>query len=323
MRLTFALILTLALPLSMGCEGEIGSAAGRTGTENAVTGTTGGLPAGTGGSSTGALTDPPSGTSTMPPTDTPTTGQPPVMPDPPPTTSPPATPPPPVTPPPAPAAATIVPLYGFPTNPAWDAIVKGKQAHPRVTVVAVVNPSNGPGTEKSDSFVAGIDKLLAAGIVVAGYVTTDYAARSAATVQADIDRWKTFYPKVTWMFFDEQSAKPGYEPYYKGLSDYAKSKGFVHTIGNPGADTAESYIGALDTMLIYESKGCSLDALQGWHTKHAPGNFGVIPYGTALDLAYVKTARERVGYIYLTSDDMPNPWDTLSPYFNELLAALE
>ena len=43
----------------------------------------------------------------------------------------------------------------------------------------------------------------------------------------------------------------------------------------------------------------------------------------AVDPAFVAAARAKVGFIYLTDDTLPNPWDTLPAYFPELLGALE
>jgi hypothetical protein len=223
------------------------------------------------------------------------------------------------------AGATIVPLYTPPTDGSWDTVIAAKTAHPRVGVYAVVNPASGPGGGMNSSYAVGIDKLNAAGIKVIGYVATGYGANSAAQVKADIDRWQNFYPgKLSGIFFDEQSNQAGFIGYYRDLSQYAKSKGLSFTIGNPGTDTAEGYIGALDTMLIYESAGVpTADRMGGWHAKYAPSNFGVIPYATNLDPAFVRSARQHVAYVYLQNDNLPNPWDTVPGYFADLLAALE
>jgi hypothetical protein len=222
------------------------------------------------------------------------------------------------------ASGTIVPLYTYPSDASWTAIVTAKQAHQTVHVVAVVNPSNGPGSSKASAYTTGIAKLVAANIQVIGYVATGYASHSLASMQGAIDQWKAFYPQIQGIFFDEQSAQAADVAYYRTLSQYAKAQGLPYTVGNPGADTAEAFVGALDTMLIYESKGLpALSNLAGWHAKHAPTNFGVIPYGTAFDASFVQEARKYVGYIYLQNDDLPNPWDTLPAYFGDLLAALE
>jgi hypothetical protein len=224
----------------------------------------------------------------------------------------------------SPAAGTIVPLYTYPTDASWAALVTARKAHPTVRVVAIVNPNSGPGAAKETAFTTGIAKLVAADVRVIGYVATGYASRSLATVEGEIDQWKAFYPAIEGIFFDEQSNKAADVEHYRTLSQYAKAHGAPYTVGNPGTDTAEAFVGALDTMLIYESKGLPAPSkLGGWHAKYAPDNFGVIPYGAAFDAAFVRDARKSVGWIFIQNDDLPNPWDTLPPFFGELLAALE
>ena len=223
------------------------------------------------------------------------------------------------------AAATIVPLYTSPGDASWNAVIAAKKAHPTVGVVAIVNPNNGPGSAVSSAYASGIAQLTAAGIRVIGYVSTDYTRNSAATVKADIDRWRTFYPgQLTGIFFDEQSNQAGDVAYYRDLSQYAKAQGLAFTVGNPGTDTAEAYVGALDMMLIYETAGLpSTGQLAGWHANHAPSNFGIIPYAASLNPTFVRDARKYVQYIYVQSDNLPNPWDSVPSYFGDLLAALE
>jgi hypothetical protein len=229
------------------------------------------------------------------------------------------------TPPATGAAATIVPLYTDPSDPSWNTVIAAKMQHPKVGVIAIVNPNNGPGSAASSSYASGIARLDAAGIKVLGYVATGYASKTAAVVEADIDRWKSFYPgQLGGIFFDEQSNRAGDVAHYHELSQYAKAQGLTFTVGNPGTDTAESYIGALDTMLIYESSGLpSASQMGGWHAKYAASNFGVIPYAVNMDATFVHNARQYVEYIYLQSDNLPNPWDSVPGTFADLLAALE
>jgi hypothetical protein len=222
------------------------------------------------------------------------------------------------------STGTIVPLYTDPSDSSWTAIVTAKQAHPTVPVIAIVNPNNGPDTARNASYTSGIAKLQQAGIMVIGYVATGYTSRGIPAVEADIDQWKAFYPVLQGIFFDEQSNTAGDEGFYKTVSQYSKAKGLTFTVGNPGTDTGPSFVGAVDVGLIYESFGLpSTSSLTGWHSGFAKSNFGIIPYGAALDHAYVKAARAMVGYIYVTSDDLPNPWDSLPSYFTDLLADLE
>ena len=219
---------------------------------------------------------------------------------------------------------TIVPLYTEPGDSSWNGIVEAKQAHPKVPVIAIVNPADGPGSSRSTAYTSGIAKLQGAGIKVIGYVATGYTANSIASVEAKIDQWKSFYPTLQGIFFDEQSNQAADVPYYRTVSQYAKSQGLTFTVGNPGQDTAEAFVGALDVMLIYETDGVPTTAqMGGWHTKYPLSNFGIIPYATPFNASFVATARKYVGYIYLQNDDLPNPWDSLPPYFADLLAALE
>ncbi len=222
------------------------------------------------------------------------------------------------------AAGTIVPLYTDPSDPSWNAIITAAEAHPTVHVVAIVNPSDGPGSSKSSAYTSGIASLQAAGIKVIGYIATGYGSHSIASMEAEIDTWKSFYPTLQGIFFDEQSNSTSDVAHYQTLSQYAHNAGLGYTVGNPGTDVPAAYIGALDTMLIYESNGVpTVNSLAAW-SAYAPSNFGVIPYAvSSMDTTFVQQARKYVAYIYLTNDDLPNPWDSLTSYFSQLLTALE
>ena len=222
------------------------------------------------------------------------------------------------------AAGTIVPLYTDPSDSSWNAIISAAVAHPTVHVVAIVNPSDGPGSSKNSAYTSGIAALQAAHIEVIGYVATGYGSHSIASMESEMDQWKSFYPTLQGIFFDEQSNSTSDVAHYQTLSQYAKSKGLSYTVGNPGTDVPAAYIGALDTMLIYESDGLpSVSSLSQW-SSYAPGNFGIIPYNvSAMSSTFVKQARQYVGYVYLQNDNVPNPWDSLPSYFSDLLTALE
>jgi len=220
--------------------------------------------------------------------------------------------------------ATIVPLYSYPTDTSWPAIVAAKRAHPGVTVIAIANVDNGPGSSVDSAFTNGITSLVQAGIEAIGYVYTSYGARPAATVKADIDRWHRLYPNVSGIFFDEESNTNGGDGYYRDLSSYVKSLGMALTVANPGTDTSSAYINAVDVTFIYESAGLpGSTQLSTWRSKYDMQRVGVIPYASTLDTAWVTQARSAIRYMYITDDVLPNPWDTLPSYFSNLLGALE
>ena len=322
-----AVVVAAAGATASGCggggePGSVDETAGSTATggsasKSSTTGAT--ATAGKGGTSGASSTTAPSATTTAPtttttaPTTTPATTAPAAAT----TTSAPA---------PAPAARTgsIVPLYSQPSDPAWAALIAAKKAHASVPVIAVINPNSGPGTAARSDYMAGVGQLTGAGVKVAGYVATGYGKRPVAEVKADIDRWRNLYPEAKAIFFDEMANNPGLESHYSGLTSYAKGKGIDYTIGNPGVDSKPSYVGTVDTILIVESAGLpSADTLAGWHASHSRQAFGIIPHSVpSLDAGFVAMAKSHVGYIFVQNDVMPNPWDTLPPYFDALLAAL-
>jgi hypothetical protein len=224
-----------------------------------------------------------------------------------------------------PSTAALVPLYTVPSDPSWAALAAAKTAHLKVPVYAIIDPANGPGAVADAGYTAGIGKLQLAGVTVIGYVPTGYAARSVAAIEADVDRWKSFYPGIQGIFFDEMSVRLGDELLYKTVSQYAKSKGMTFTVGNPGIDTKPTFVGATDVILIYEGAGFpATDTLSGWHTSYPKTSFGVFAYGVPkLDHALVKEARNYIGYIYVNTDVLPNPWDSVPSYLDALFADLE
>jgi hypothetical protein len=217
----------------------------------------------------------------------------------------------------------IVPLYTYPTSTTWDTMIQTKNANPSLPIVAIINPGSGPGSSQDPNYVTGIRELQAANITVIGYTYTSYSSRPATAVQADEDKYKTWYG-VSGIFFDEMSNVAGKESYYKNLDTYAKSLGYTLTVGNPGTDTLSSYVGTVDNIVIYESSGLpSLSYLGGWHTSYDKKNFSILPYGVnTLDNSFVTNAVSYLGYMYITNDVLSNPWDSLPPYFTDLASTI-
>lgn len=219
------------------------------------------------------------------------------------------------------AAGIMVPLYTYPGG-TWDKVVKTKNDHPNVPVVAIVNPASGPGGSKDSNYVSGIGKLKDAGVIVIGYVSTAYTNRALSAVKADIDKWNNWYD-IDGIFFDEQTNWSGKEWYYKEASNYAESKELDFTVGNPGANSIPSYLDTVDVVLIYESAGLpNLNNYQSW-SSYDNNKLGMIPFGvSSLPTNWINNAAQLVGWIYVTNDVLPNPWDSLPPYYADMTALL-
>jgi hypothetical protein len=157
-------------------------------------------------------------------------------------------------------------------------------------------------------------------------VYTNYAARDHEICKQRIDLYGRLYNTVG-INLDQMSNVAGNEGYYGNLTAYTKNKGMTYTVGNPGTVIPESYVGTVDTILVYESSGLpAISTLKSrtFNGKYDMNNFGAIPHSvSSYSATWVNRAEDVVGYIYVTNDKMPNPWDTLSKYSRQLARDLQ
>ena len=217
----------------------------------------------------------------------------------------------------------MVPFY-IPPGTQWDRLVQVKLAHPSVPILAIINPQNGSGQAQDPGYVAGVQNLQSNGIVVLGYVDTNYAARNDTQVKAEITNYKNWY-NADGIFFDQMSNIQGKENYYANLTSYAKSLGFTFTVGNSGVDTRPSYVGTVDNIVLYDNIMLpTIQSLGGWHTNFTKNNFSILSFGiNSLDQSFVNNASSHVGYMYMTNNTLPNPWNSIPDYFETLVADLD
>ncbi len=214
----------------------------------------------------------------------------------------------------------IIPLYSYPDTD-WQSVIQAKASYPSVPVVAVINPSNGPGYAIDPNFVFGIQELKAAGVVVLGYVPTTYGARSSSDVMNDIAAYSLMY-QVNGIFFDEMANVPGYEAYYASLNGYAKSLGLSLTVGNPGSSVPSSYIGTVDNIVIYENSGLPASSYLA-SLGNQKSDFSVISYGNSfVNTSFLAASAPDIGYVFLTNWIMPSPYTSLPSYLSALFSGV-
>lgn len=228
------------------------------------------------------------------------------------------------------ALRILVPAYFYPVpGSPWNRLDAAAQAHPD-RVFAIGNPASGPGTSVDPVYTATFASFRASGGKLLGYVATTYGARPVASVLADIDAWRRMY-RIDGIFLDEMDNVPGaHEGYYAQLHAYVQLRvpdGFV--VGNPGVSTSPSYLqmGAMpvsDTLCITESSANFLNwQADPWVSGFGRRRFYALPYGVAANswTPVVQHAfAQNIGWIYVTDDVLPNPWDTLPNYFEALVA---
>src|SRR5262245_58416662 len=154
----------------------------------------------------------------------------------------------------------LVPMYLYPENvhknAAYNRLMDLKRQYETVPMWVIVNPASGPGKQVDANYTRAIDRLVGAGCVVLGYVTTSYGKRPEADVRKDIDQWLKMYPRIQGIFFDEminEDTDAGVK-YQAGLTRYAHTAGCWPTVANPGTDTPGRYFAAraADVLIVHE-----------------------------------------------------------------------
>jgi hypothetical protein len=185
---------------------------------------------------------------------------------------------------------------------------------------AVMNPDSGPGTSANPDYRRVIDYCHARGQRVIGYVHTSYGSRSAAAVRADIDAHYRYYPGIDGIFLDEMSNNSSRRTYYRNLYTYIRSKpGVRDVVGNPGAVASTGWqldTPVADELVIFEGTPSAYLRWRppAWVFGKVASRFSHLVYATSASAmaqvcAYSKN--QNAGYMYVTDDVLPNPWDTL------------
>lgn len=215
-----------------------------------------------------------------------------------------------------------IPVYQYPTLPFWTDINSAGSQVPFV----VVNPASGPGVAVDPNYTNQIATNTTAGQRSIGYVDTNYQARSIASVIADIQQWKALYPGVTGFMLDRVSTGSAADLFYSAyIYNYIKVKYpndlVVHNFGtytNPQYEPyGDIFINAEMNYALYDSSWTvPADGFQDnptyqdrfWHILHTTDS-------TDFAAALAKTRASNAGWVYITDDVMPNPYDDTPTYW--------
>lgn len=215
--------------------------------------------------------------------------------------------------------------------PMWQAMTRAGRAG--VPTVAIVNANDGPGSSADARYSIGIDSLIGAGVRAIGYVSTGYATRSEAAVQADIDAWHRFYgSRITGIFFDEVASSAADVAYYNGLCAYAQQKGLAFSVVNPGTIPADGWSTTCSVVVTFENPYSGIPGSPGtsWAEHSLPerlrslgaSRLGAIVHtapASALEGIVAKAAEQGYGYLYVTDDAEagfpPNPYNYQPSYW--------
>ena len=195
----------------------------------------------------------------------------------------------------------LVPAYIWPTDD--DAFRRALTGYaPGLAIVTGDN--SGPGTAISAGLAARIASLGAAGWAPIGYVRINYMQRPLLDIAADVQLWRTCYPNVTGIFFDECATLPtGALQAAQALESLAFNS-LSHCVFNAGTTVNAEWFDVLSRSVIVTFEGTAASYATADAQRH----------DRAAHLVYAATQKVNVtgGFGVTTTDGEPgdaNPWD--------------
>jgi hypothetical protein len=230
------------------------------------------------------------------------------------------------------ASRIAIPSYFYP-DCGWNSSCLWKRVDASAPTVslAIINPDSGPGTAINPDYTSQRLASQSAGITIIGYVATGYGARTTSEVEAEIDRYYQWYA-VDGIFLDEvPSDDCSAQAYYQDFNNYIKAKGGAAlTVLNPGTTTEECFMSAGDIIVTFEDTYAEYLRWSpaGWESAYPAARFWHIVHTTSTQARMLNAVRlskaRNAGWIYVTPDREPNPYDTLpaNAYWSSELGAV-
>ena len=223
----------------------------------------------------------------------------------------------------------LVPAYQYPTlGTLWADCAA---AASRVPLVAVLDPASGPGTGVDPTYTAAVGAVRAAGGKVIGYVPTFWATTPPETVLAQVDRYRAWYA-LDGIFLDimANDANASHVAYYAAVRESirARERSWM-VVGNPGTTTQPGYVSGADVLCDFEyyGEGYFTFTPETWAHAYPPRRFAHLLHSlSTADSMRAAVSRARAlgaGWVYVTHDTMPNPYDETPRYWNALVAVVE
>lgn len=208
--------------------------------------------------------------------------------------------------------------------------IAAAQAHPNLPMTFTINPASGPGTTFRSDIQLSINQANTAGKLALAYIATHWGdgTKSIAAIKAEIDKYVSLYTGLKGVFWDECGNTAAVLPFYTEITNYARTRGLNIVHANPGTAVDEQYVALFDIITISEQNNVLLDETtlkaRTFANKYPKSKFSFLSYNVAsLNAAWVTMAAKYVGSLYLTDDNLPNPWDQPATYLNQLLDTLE
>jgi hypothetical protein len=217
----------------------------------------------------------------------------------------------------------IVPAYWDPDQQ-WQRIIADA---PTVGMI-IFNPNSGPGTATNPAYTAAIAQAQAAGIIVLGYVSTQYGQRAEADIDADVNGYYQYYSPSGIYFAEGPTADTcdTLQAEYQRLTTLAHShdaKAYL-AIGTRFCPTfitfSDLMVEFAETLSTYQNY-----TSPSWMPGGSPERFchfvSEVPDGEASHVLSMAVGFG-AGWVFATDGMLPNPWGALPSYYDQEVAAI-
>jgi hypothetical protein len=213
----------------------------------------------------------------------------------------------------------VVPAYFHPAVAPDDWAALAALAG-RVRLV-VLNVASGPGEQRDPAFTEVLAPLHRSGVDVSCYVDTDYGRRPGAAVEADLDRYRRWYPQARSVFFDRVASSRDLVGHYADVARSARAAGLDAVVFNHGVHPDPGYAEHADQLGTFEGPWSAYRKLEvpDWARRGSRQSFLHLVHSVpvrSLPAARRLVASRHVGAAYVT--DLPdsgpggqNPWRKL------------
>ena len=219
---------------------------------------------------------------------------------------------------------TFVPAYFYASSD-WTQAIDTRPA----PGVMLLNVDSGPGTSPQSHFQTLTKQAQAAGITVLGYSSTEYGAKPIATVEAEINDYKSWYG-VNGIFLDLTQGTSGELSYYQQLANYIRANvpGGVVWL-NVGAYPVQSFMSVANTVMVFEGSYSSYvsDQVPSWVSQYSPSHFANVLYATPQsdfdNAVNLSRTRSRAGFLFVTDlSGSGNPYGAMPSYWSQEAATI-
>lgn len=219
----------------------------------------------------------------------------------------------------------LVPAYFYPDGDNWEKVCDKAETKLGGSII-VMNPASGPGSSADPAYTEAIEYCHQKGQNVIGYVATAYADRSYGAVRGDIDTYEDLYPALDGIFVDEMSNDVATKNYYRDLYKHVAdiwADGVV--VGGPGSAASTAWQvkapAVADLLVVFEGPKSAYNdwAPPSWVLSRPAELFAALVYDTPTKSKMKKVCADskenNAGWVYVTDDDLSNPWDRLAKYW--------